>query len=88
MYRRALERENWPSRSCALPARRISSTSRPRKSSVGPKLTSTLSHQGAPVWSGSALTTTCLLSNSWASAVLSANAGISVAKRVVACDPP
>ena len=45
---------------------------------VGPKPTSRFSHQGAPVWSGVALTTTPFSCNSDDSASVIAKAGISV----------
>ena len=48
---------------------------------------SRLSHHGAPVSSGSALTTTPFCSSSCESAIVSANAGISVWKRVVGFEP-
>src|SRR5438552_3843206 len=54
---------------------------------VGPNPTSRLSHQGAPVSSGTALTVTFFRSSSRDSAFVSAKVGISVLKRVVALEP-
>ena len=69
-----------------LPARRIANTIRPTKRIVGPKPTSRLSHQGVPVSSGCALSTTCLRWSSCESAFVSANSGISVLNAVVFFD--
>ena len=57
--------------------------SSPTKRRVGPKNSRRLCHHGDPVSSGWALTITPLLWRSFDSEVLSANAGISVRKRVV-----
>src|SRR6187399_1542329 len=57
--------------------------SSPTKRSVGPKNRRKLCHHGDPVSSGLALTMTPLLWRSFESELLSANAGISVWKRVV-----
>ena len=86
-YRRARERPNEPSTFCTLPARRISQNSRKRKRSVGPKPSSRFCHHGAPVSSGSAFTTTPFCWSRRDSALLSANAGISVRKSVVGFEP-
>ncbi len=85
-YRRAFERPNWPRTFCMLPARRTAKKISPTKRSVGPKPTSRLSHHGAPVSSGCALTTTFFCCSSLESAFVSAKAGISVLKRVVGFD--
>ena len=86
-YRRARERPNEPSAFCTPEARRMSRNSSPTKRIVGPKPTSTLSHHGAPVSSGTALTTTPFCSSSFDSATVSANAGISVWNRVDDFEP-
>jgi hypothetical protein len=70
-----------------LPARRISQNKRKMKRIVGPKPSSRFCHHGAPESSGCALTTTAFRCSSSDSASLSANAGISVWKRVVGFDP-
>ena len=57
----ARARPNEPRTFCMLPARRIAKKIRPTNRSVGPKPTRRFSHHGAPVSSGCALTTTCLL---------------------------
>ena len=59
----------------------------PTKRIVGPKPRSRLSHQGAPVSSGCALTTTPFCSSRSESASVSANAGISVLNFVVGFAP-
>ena len=69
-----------------LPARREIQTRSPTSRMVGPKPIRRLSHQGAPVWSGSALITTCLLCSSRESSSVFAKAGTSVLKRVVGFD--
>ncbi len=69
-----------------LPARRISSTSRPTKSTVGPKPSSRFSHHGAPVSSGWAFTTTPFVCRRCDSCLVSAKAGISVLNLLVACE--
>src|SRR5438067_5754612 len=68
---------------CTFPALRISQKSNTRNRIVGPNPSSRFCHHGAPVSSGSAFTTTPLLWRSCESALLSANAGISVRNRVV-----
>ncbi len=85
--RRARERPNAPSIPCTLPARRISQKSRPTNRIVGPKPSSRLCHHGPAVESGFAFTTTRSRPSSADSAFVSANAGISVWKRVVGFDP-
>src|SRR5262245_33919537 len=80
-YRLARERPNEPSTFCTFPARRIRKKRSATKRIVGPKKRSRLCHQGEPVSSGCALTTTPLLWRSFESASLSANAGISVLNR-------
>ena len=65
----------------------MSQKSRSRKRIVGPKPSRRLCHQGGPVSSGSAFTTTPFRWSRLDSALLSANAGISVRKCVVGFDP-
>ena len=66
-----------------FPARRISQKSRKMKRRVGPNPSNRLCHQGEPVSRGCALTTTRFCCSRCESASVSANAGISVRKRVV-----
>jgi hypothetical protein len=70
------------------PARRSNRNSNPRNSRVGPNPTSSVCHQGAPVESGLAFTTTALVSSSCESETVSANAGTSVSNPVVGFLPP
>ena len=81
-YRRARDRPKLLSAFCMPPARRSNRNSRPRNSRVGPNPTSTVCHQGAPVESGLAFTTTPLVSSSCESETVSANAGTSVSNPV------
>ena len=60
----------------------------PTRRSVGPKPMSRVCHQGGPVSSGSALTTTSVLSSERASASVFANAGISVSNLFVGFESP
>ena len=77
-----------PERALALPARRRKKTRSPTRRSVGPKPMSSVCHQGGPVSSGSALTTTSLLSSSAESASVSAKAGISVSNFFAGSESP
>jgi hypothetical protein len=65
----------------------MSQKSNKTKRIVGPNPSSRLCHHLGPVSSGTALTTTPFCSSRRESAFSSANAGISVRKRVVGFDP-
>jgi len=71
-----------------LPARGRKKTRRPTRRRVGPKPTSSVCHQGGPVSSGLALTTTWVLSSERASASVFANAGITVSNSFSGFESP
>src|SRR5436309_5750349 len=64
-YRLARDRPNEPRTFCTFPARRIRKKRSPTKRIVGPKKRRRLCHQGEPVSSGCAFTTTPLLCRSF-----------------------